>query len=120
MWCNTLEIAFEPRQRATAADAGDDRVYTVLHLLPDLGSRGALVRLRIGGIAELVHVERVGRLARQPGGHVLIVLRMAVHDVGARHDDFRAHGPQVKNLLLAHLVGDHQQQAVAFAHGDER
>ena len=45
---------------------------------------------------------------------------MAFADVGTGHADFRAQGPQMEDLFLGHLVGDHQDQAIALLGGDQR
>ena len=59
-------------------------------------------------------------LAREPRAEVLVVLRMALPDVRARQHDLRAHRAQVEDLLLAHLVREHQHDAIALLRGDER
>ena len=92
----------------------------VLHLLPDLGRRGLLVRLRVRVVAELIHVERVGDFGGEARRVVLVVLGMALVHVRACHHHFGAHGAQVKDLLLAHLVGDDEQQPVALLPGHQR
>src|SRR3546814_7720165 len=46
--------AREPGDGPAGADAADDGVDFVLHLLPDLRPGGGLMGLRIGGVAELV------------------------------------------------------------------
>jgi hypothetical protein len=58
---------------------------TVAHLLPDLRRGGGLVRQRIGRVVELVDVEGVAAgLLREAGGHVLVILGMALGHVRAR------------------------------------
>ncbi len=90
-----------------------------MHLFPDLRSGRLLMRLGIGGVRELVDVERARGLPGDSRGLVLVVLRMALDHIRARHHHFGAHGLQVKDLLLAHLVGDDQQQPVALAGRDQ-
>ena len=77
------------------------------------------MRLGIVGIAELVDEVRAAALGDRRA-EILVVLRMALADVGARQHDFRAHRAQVEDLLLAHLVGQHQDQAIALLRGDQR
>jgi hypothetical protein len=45
---------------------------------------------------------------------------MALVHVGTRHDDFRAHRLQVKDLLLTHLVRNDQHEPIALLTRDER
>ena len=45
---------------------------------------------------------------------------MPATDVGARQDDFRPHRPQVEDLFLAHLVGQHDDELVALLCRNER
>ena len=107
--------------RAAGADAADDRVDAVAHLLPDLGRGGHLVRQRVGGVVELVDVERVAAgLAREARGHVLVVLGMALGHVGARGVHLGAQRLQVQHLLRRHLVGHHQHHAVALGARHQR
>ena len=98
---------------AAGAHAHHHRIQLVLHLLPDLGAGGGLVGLDVVGIAELVD-EEGALLLGHALGHVLVILRMALGHVGAGQHHLRAHGAQVEYLLLAHLVGDHQDQAVTL------
>ncbi len=108
----------KPRKRAGAADAAHDRIDVVIHLLPDLGAGRGLVGHRVGGIAELVHEERA-RLGRDLLREILVVVGMPLAHIGARHHDIRAHGLQMKDLLAAHLVGNHEDELVALARGDK-
>ncbi len=74
---------------------------------------------RVGGVGELIDVEGVRSLACQTLGDVLVILGVAAPDVGARHHYFRSQRLKVEDLLLAHLVGDDEQEPVALAGGDE-
>ena len=113
------EEAADARQRPAGADTHHDRIDVMIHLLPDLGPGALLMGQRIGGIAELVDVEGAGDLRRQPFGHVLVIFGMALADIGAGHAHLGAQGPQMEDLLLGHLVGDDQDQAIALLRGDE-
>ena len=77
------------------------------------------MRGRIVGIAELVDEVGAGRLARDALGHVLVVLGVALGDVGAGEHHFGAHRLEVEDLLAAHLVRHHQDQPVAFLLRDQ-
>ena len=113
---HALEVAAEPgdacrpsRRRTTTASS------SLAHLLPDLRAGGRLVRQRVGRIVELVDVvarRSRGRCARPgpgstPGGPC------ATSRAGHAH--LGAHRAQVEDLLLAHLVGNHEDQPVALA-----
>ena len=89
-------------------------------LFPDLRCGRLLVRLRVGRVAELVDEMAAGDLARQAFGDVAVILGMALADVRAGHHHVRPHRLQVKDLLLAHLVGDDQQQPIALLCRDQR
>ena len=78
------------------------------------------MRERIGGIAELVDENRRRRLLGDAPRLVLIIIGMALADVGARQHHLRAHRAQVRNLLAAHLVGNDQDELVALGDGDQR
>ena len=92
----------------------------MLHLRPDLGSGRALVRHRVGRIAELVGVERAGNIRSQARRHVLVILGMSLVHVRARHPDFGAERFQMQHFLGRHLVRNHQQHAIAFGARDQR
>src|SRR4029453_19242157 len=55
-----------------------------------------------------------------PLRHVLVVLGVALADVGAGHAHLGAHPAQVEHLLLAHLVRDDEDEPVALLGGHER
>ena len=114
-----LEERRQPADRAAGADAEHDGIEPLRHLLPDFRPGRFLVRLGIVGIAELVDEVSAGALGDR-GAEILVVLRVTLRDVGAREHDFRAHRAQVEDLLLAHLVGQHQDQPIALLRGDQR
>jgi hypothetical protein len=68
----------------------------------------------VGRIAELVDEVGVLHLVGEAPGEVLVILRVALGDVRAGQHHLGAHGLEVGNLLAAHLVRDHQDQAVAL------
>src|SRR5579883_2960728 len=113
------EEAAEPGQRAARADAADDGVEIMAHLLPDLGSGRRLMRQGIGRVGELIDIERP-HLAREPLRHVLVVVGMALADIRARDANIGAQRLQMQDFLLAHLVGNDEDQAIAFLRRDER
>jgi hypothetical protein len=118
--CDAGEISRDTGERAAGADAADDGIEVVIHLLPDFWRRGLLVRAGIGRIAELVDVEGVGRLARETLRQVTIVFRMSLADIRAGQHHLGAHGPEVKDLLLAHLVGNDEEQPITFLRRHQR
>ena len=84
------------------------------HLFPDFRPGGALVRERIGRIAELIDVKCAGNFCRQSDRHVLIIFRMTARDIGPRHPHFGAECAHVRDFFLRHLVGNDQDNAIAF------
>jgi len=88
-------------------------------LLPDFRRSRLLVRSRVGLVAELIDVEGVWRLARELRRAILIVIGVALVPSEPRHHRL-APSPSVKDLLLAHLVWNDEQQPVALLAGDER
>ena len=114
-----LHEAPDARQRAPGADAADDGIQAMLHLRPDLGSGPRFVCARVGRIGKLIDIEGAGGFIGDPLRHVLVILGMALADVRARHHDLDAHRAQVKDLLLAHLVGDDEPQPIALVNRRE-
>ncbi len=114
-----LEIARQAGDGAAGADAADHGVDLVVELRPDLRAGGPIVSLRVGRVGELVDVEGAG-LGGDALGHVLVVLGMALADVGAGEDHLRAQGLQVEDLLLGHLVRHHDDQPVALLRRHQR
>ena len=75
----------------------------------------------LAGLRELVDEDRALACARDRCGQVLIVVGMALADVGARDDDLaRPCARGVQDLLARHLVGHDQQRAVALCAADQR
>src|SRR5690606_32768938 len=60
------------------------------------------------------------RLARDALGEVLVVVGMALGDVGPGQHHLRAHRLAVEDLLPAHLVRNRQDQLVALLLGHQR
>ncbi len=114
------EVAAEARQGPAGADAADHRIEPAFHLLPDLGARRPLMRQRVGRIGELVDVKGAGGLAGQSFRHVLVVIGMAFADIGTSDPDVGAERTEMINLLLAHLVRNDEDQAIALLGGRER
>src|SRR3546814_5989035 len=78
------------------------------------------MRKRIGRIGKLVDVKAAGDLAAQTFGDILVVVGVALADIAARDPAVGAERAQMQDLLLRHLVGNHQNQLVAFLAGDQR
>ncbi|MCY1346312.1 hypothetical protein D9M69_323950 [compost metagenome] len=117
---HALEEAGQPGEGAAGADAADDGVQVVSGLCPDFRRGAALVGQRVGRVVELVGEERIGNVPRQPRGDVLVVLRVALADVGAGDVHLGAHCLQVQDLLGGHLVRHHQHHPVALGAADQR
>ena len=79
-----------------------------------------LVRGRVRRVGELVDVEGAGNLGGEARGDVLVVVGMPLPDIGAGDARLDAERAQVKDLLLAHLVGDDEDQAIALLRRHQR
>ena len=115
-----LQVAADAADRAARADGDDDRVELAAGLLPDLGAGRAVVRLRVGHVRVLVGLEAAGDLLGQPGGDGVVALGRVRLDGRRRDDHLGAVGPQHRDLLLAHLVGHHEDAAVALLRRRDR
>ena len=109
----------DPGDRAAGADAADNGIHIACHLRENLWASAGLVRLRIGRIAELVGPPGAGNFPDQARRNLLVVIGMALVDVGPGQADVGAQGFQVENLLLAHLVRHNQDAAVASEDADQ-
>ena len=112
-------VAPDAGKRAAGADADHHRIDIAAHLAKDLGRGRRLVGGGVCRIGELVGVEG----ARRPFGNrqreVLVVIRVALADVGAGDDHLGAERAGVQDLLARHLVGHDEDGAVALARGDQ-
>ena len=116
---HAFEESPDAGERAAAAHTHHDRLHIVLHLLPDFGRCGGFVRQRIGGIGELVGVERAGFVG-DALRHVLVVFGMALAHVGAGDAHVHAHRTQMLNFLARHLVRHDQDELVTLQRADLR
>jgi hypothetical protein len=91
----------------------------MLHVLPTLGRSGELMRLGIIRIGELIDEVRTA-LFGNAHAHVLVILGMALADIRAREYHFCAERAQIENLFLAHLVRNHQHQAITLLRSRQR
>ena len=115
------EAARQAGHGAGAAAAENDRVQTagIGHLPQDLRPGAVLVRRDIVGVAELIDEVGAGGLAGDAFGEILVIVGMALGDVGTGQHDFGAHRLEVEDLLPTHLVGHDQDQLVALLLRDQ-
>jgi len=104
-----LEEAHGPREGAPRAAADDDGVQPALRLFEDLRTRGGGVGRRVGGVAELVHVDGP---RRRPGDFPGALLRPLHPLLGGGEDQPGAQGPHHLLLLAGELLGDHENHLV--------
>ena len=114
------EEARQAGDRAAGADAADQRVDPVADLLPDLRTGGGLVRERVVGVVELVGVPGAGEVPDQARGAVLVVVGVALADVGAGDVHLGAERLELQHLLGRHLVRHDQHDPVALRPRDQR
>ncbi len=108
-----FQVAADSRDGAAGADRDHDCIELAAGLLPDLRPSRGVVRLRVRLVRVLVGLEATGDLLGQPVRDRVVALRGVVLDRGGRDHDFGAVGPQHRDLLLAHLVGHHEDAAIA-------
>ncbi len=109
-----LQVFGHAGDGAAGSHARHEHVDAPLGLLPDLGTRRRVVRLRVARVEVLVRLERAGNLARQPVGHRVVRLRrLALHVRGAYHDLCPVRTQQA-DLLRRHLVRHHEDHLVAL------
>ncbi len=101
-------------QRAGRAATEHHGIDLAVHLFEDLRPGGGDVRGGVVRVAELVDEVRTRCFAGDPLSHVLVILGMTLGHVGAGQHHLGTHRLEVEDLLAAHLVRHHQDQAVAF------
>ena len=106
--------------RAAGADADHEMRDGAVGLIPDLGSRLLVVRLRIRRVAVLVGLPRTRDLTRQTRGHRVVGTRILWIDVRRAHDDLGAKRLQRVELLLRLLVSGGEHAPVALDDGRNR
>ena len=114
-----LQIAAHAGERAAGADAGHEGGDAALGLVPDFRAGGAVMNLRIGEIGELVGPPGAGDLAGQAVGDAVVAVRRVGRHVGRRDDDLGAVGLEQQDFLARHLVGQHEDAAIALDGGDQ-
>ena len=78
------------------------------------------MRQRVSFVIKLVDIKGARRFVGKTPGVVLIVGGMAFVNVRAGKLDLRSQRAQMENLLAAHFVRHHQDQAIIFLRGDQR
>ncbi len=89
-------------------------------LLPDLGPGRQVVRLRVRHVRVLVGLEAAGDLLREPRRDRVVGLGRVMVDGCRRDHDLSAVAAQHRDLLLAHLVGHHEDAPVALLRRGDR
>ena len=113
-----LQIRRHAGERAAGAGGGAKGVDFSAGVVPDLRPRGFEVREPVGRVVELIGPDRVRKLRREPSGHFLILVRVAVGNGGyfaqlgaqglddliflggliIRHDDHASVSPRVADV----------------------
>jgi hypothetical protein len=91
-----FRVGSDAGQRAARARGGAEGIDLPVGIAPDLRARGIDMRLAIGGVVELIGPNGAGQLLRQPTGHLLVLVGIAV-----RH---RRHLAQLRAQGLDDLV----------------
>src|SRR5690606_32984211 len=94
-----LQVASHTRYGAAGAGAGHEVRYATLGLLPDLRTRGGVVRLGVGLVVELVREYGVGYVPRHLARLHHVAVRMVRRHSRGRYDHFGAERAQQAYLL---------------------
>ena len=115
-----LQVAAHAGDRSARSRRGDEVRDLPFRLLPQLGARRRVVRVRVRLIVELVRENRVRRLLRDALRHHHVVVRMIRRDGGRRDDHFRTERLEQSHLFLRHLVGHREDALVALERRGDR
>ena len=78
------------------------------------------MRERIRRITKLVHVKAAGNFFGEAKCYILVILGMAARHIRPCDPHFGAERSHMRYLFLRHLVGNHEQDAIAFRTRDKR
>ena len=111
-----LEVAAGARNGAAGAHAGNEVGDAAGGLLPELGTRRAVVGLGIRRVVILVHQHRAGALLGDAARHRVVGLGRVGRHRGRTQHDLGPEGLEQAHLLQRHLVGHAEHRSIA-AHG---
>ncbi len=114
-----LEVAPDAADRAAGAHAGNEVGDPAVRLLPDLGTGGLVVGARVVRVGVLVGLPRAG-LGGEPVADVVVGVGVLRRDGGRADHDLGAVGLEHVALVLADLVGAHEDALVALLLGHHR
>ena len=114
-----MQVAAGAADRAAGADAGHEVGHRAVGVAPDLGAGGLVVAERAVRVGVLVGLERARDLPGEPVGDAVVGVRVVGGDGGRGHDDLGAVGREHVALVLADLVRQHEDAAVAALLGDQ-
>ena len=109
-----LEIAAGAADRAAGADAGHEVRDLAVGLAPDLRTGALVVAQWVVGVGVLVGLPRLRRLAHQPVGDVVVAVGVLGRDRCRADHDLGAVRLEHVALVLADLVGAHEDAVVAL------
>ena len=112
-----FEKASRARDRSAGSDACDEMRDRSAGLLPNLGTGRMVVRVGIEMIVKLIGLKCARDLRREAVGDAVIRFRRIGRNVGRRDYDVGAIGAQQVDLFSRHLVGHHQDAAIAANRG---
>ena len=114
-----LEVAADAADRAAGAHAGHEVGDPAVGLLPDLRTGGLVVGARVVRVGVLVGLPGAGLLG-EPVADVVVGVRVLGRDGGRADHDLGAVGLEHVALVLADLVGAHEDALVALLLGHHR
>jgi hypothetical protein len=114
-----LQIPPNARERAASTSSSNERINSAGRLRPNFRARCPVMRVRVGGVVELVRPDRAGQRAG-----IVACLVVVVPCVFVRHSGHRSHigaeHSQKVNLLLTLRVRHVDHAAVSFGTADVR
>ena len=114
-----LQIPPDARERAASTSSSNERINSAGRLCPNLRARGPVMRVRIGGVVELVRPDRAWQRAGKVARLVVVVPRVVVRHGGNRSYVGTEHSQKV-DLLLTLRVWHVDHAGVAFGTADVR
>src|SRR5216684_4227528 len=105
---------------AAGAHAANEVRNLAFAVLPNLGTRGAIVRFGIHWIVVLIRIIRIGNFAREFFRYGIVAARIFRLDGGRADDDFSAESFQEINFFLRLLVGRREDALVTTNRRDQR
>ena len=114
-----FEVLRDARYGSARADAHDKVRNASAGLLPDLGTRGFVVRLAVAQVVVLIGKKGIRNFCVEPARHRVVAVGVLGRHVGRAHVDFGSEGAEHVHFFFGLLVAHGANQAVSFDDGGE-